>query len=163
MNFFQKILSGGIGSIVEKVGGVVDKFHLSKEEKAKLQLELKSMLLKRESEIEETLRTEMQAKERILVAELTQGDKFTKRARPTVVYAGLGFILLNNIILPTIFHLTGNTIEPFKIPTEFWLGWSGIVATWSVGRTMEKRGVDNKFTRFAVGKKKGIFDEDTVG
>ena len=59
-----------------------------------LQLELQSMILKRENEIDETLRTEMEAQKEALVAELTQGDVYTKRARPTVVYAGLAIILI---------------------------------------------------------------------
>ena len=165
MGLFKKLFTGGIGTVIEKVGGVVDEFHLSKEEKARLQLELKSMLLKRENEIDETLRTEMQAQKDTLVAELTQGDVYTKRARPTVVYAGLAIIIINNIILPTIFHLTGNNIDPFKIPTEFWVGWSGIVATWSIGRTMEKRGAGNKFSRALTGNKKieSVLEEDIVG
>lgn len=95
MDWLTKIFGGSIGTIVEQVGGVVDKFHLSGEEKQRFKLELESLLQKRDSEIEETMRAELQAKERILVAELTQGDSYTKRARPTVVYAGLAFIFLN--------------------------------------------------------------------
>ncbi|MCK5380279.1 MAG: hypothetical protein KAJ81_02340, partial [Candidatus Latescibacteria bacterium] len=81
MSWFTKIFSGSVGTLVEQVGGVVDQFHLSGEEKQRFKLELEALLQKRDSEIEETIRTELQAKERVLVAELTQGDSYTKRAR----------------------------------------------------------------------------------
>jgi len=141
--------------VVDKVGGVVDKFHLSGEEKQKSKLELEALLQKRDAEIEETIRTEMMTKERILVTELQQGDNYTKRARPTVVYAGLGFIFFNYCLVTV---LGGNNLE---LPPEFWYGWSGIVATWSVGRTFEKRGASNSVIRTITGSGKSrILDED---
>jgi len=74
MNWLTKIFGGSVGSVVEQVGNVVDKFHLSGEEKQKFKLEMEALLQNRYSEIEETIRTNLQAKERILVAELTKGD-----------------------------------------------------------------------------------------
>lgn len=100
MSWFSRIFSGSLGSLVEQVGNVVDNFHLSAEEKQQFKLELEALLQRRDSEIEQTLRSELEAKERILVAELEQGDSFTKRARPTVVYAGLGFIFFNYGLVP---------------------------------------------------------------
>ena len=160
MNLLTKVFSNGIGTLVKQVGGVVDQFHLSGEEKNKFKLELESLLQKRDSEIEETLRTELQAKEKILVAELTQGDQYTKRARPTVVYAGLGFILFNYSLVPFVGRLIGTPVEPLVLPPEFWYGWSGIVATWSIGRSMEKRGANDRFTRAIHGGAHGrLLDE----
>ena len=37
MNFLSKIFSSGVGETVEKVGGVLDKFITTKEEKAQAQ------------------------------------------------------------------------------------------------------------------------------
>lgn len=151
MSWITSILGGSIGTVIEKVGGVIDEFHLSGEEKKKFKLEMEALLQKRDSEIEETIRSELQAKERILVAELTQGDKFTKRARPTVVYAGLGFILFNYCLVPVLAKVFGSDVTPLALPPEFWYGWSGIVATWSVGRTFEKRGAQDRVTRAITG------------
>jgi hypothetical protein len=166
MGWFSKIIGGGFGTLVEQVGGVVDKFHLSREEKQKFKLELESLLQKRESEMESTLRSELQAKERILVAELQQGDSYTKRARPTVVYVGLGFIFFNYCLVPLIAHLFGNQQVALQmdLPGEFWVGWSGIVATWSVGRTFEKRGSHNRWTRAITGSRSisGMLDDEIV-
>jgi len=97
------------------------------------------------------MRAELQAKERILVAELTQGDSYTKRARPTVVYAGLAFIFINYCLVPIIGKLFAVDIPELSLPKAFWAGWSGIVATWSVGRSFEKRGASNRFVRAITG------------
>ena len=122
------------------------------------------LLQKRDAEIEETIRTELQAKERVLVAELTQGDSYTKRARPTVVYAGLTFILINYCIIPAIQSLAGVLVKPFDLPTEFWVGWSGIVATWTIGRSAEKRGARNRLTSIITGSGTSrLLDEEVKG
>ena len=151
MSWISDILGGSVGTIVKQVGAVIDKFTLSGEEKEKFKIEMEDLLQRRDSEVEKTIRAELQAKERILVAELQQGDRYTKRARPTVVYAGLGFIFLNYCIIPAAQSIAGVMIEPFALPTEFWVGWSGIVATWSIGRSAEKRGVRTKLTSAITG------------
>lgn len=112
---------------------------------------METLLQKRDSEIEQTARAETQARERVLVAELTQGDNFTKRARPSVVYIGLIFIALNHVIGPWAAYFIGTEIPEITLPTEFWVAWGGIVATWSIGRTMEKRGQHNKMTGAITG------------
>lgn len=161
MSWFSRIFSGSLGSLVEQFGKVADNFHLSAEEKQQFKLELEALLQRRDSEIEETLRSELEAKERILVAELEQGDPFTKRARPTVVYAGLGFIFFNYALVPALGRLSGAEVAPLELPAEFWWGWSGIVATWSVGRSLEKMGARNRFTQAATGHPTGrLFNDE---
>lgn len=163
MSFLSKIFSTGVGSVVQQVGNVVDKFHLSGEEKQRFLLEMEALLQKRDSEIEATLRAELQAKERILVAELTQGDNYTKRARPTVVYAGLGFIFFNYCFVPVVAKIFSVDFPPIDLPTGFWAGWSGIVATWTVGRSFEKRGANDALTRTITGSGKiSLLDEPDV-
>jgi hypothetical protein len=163
MSWLGKIFSGSIGGVVKEVGDVADKFHLSEEEKERFKLELEALLQKRDSEIEETLRSELGAKERILVAELSQGDNYTKRARPTVVYAGLFFIFFNYCLVPLLCRWQGVSFEPLELPTEFWYGWSGIVMTWSVGRSFEKSGTSNRLTRAITGQSPvRLLDEETA-
>ena len=151
MSWFTDIFSGGAKGIVDGLGGIIDKFKLAPGEKEQFRLEAEALLQKRDSEIETTLRRELEAKERVLVAELQQGDNFTKRARPSVVYVGLAAVVFNYCVIPTILTFTGHAAEPFELPTAFWAGWSGIVATWQIGRTMEKRGANNRFTRAVTG------------
>ena len=151
----KDLITGGIGGLVESVGGVIDKFVHTKDEKAAVMLEIERIAATQASEIEQTVRAEVGAKERILVAELQQGDNFTKRARPMVVYAGLGFLLINNIIMPWVTYLSGQEVPTIELPDMFWAGWSGIVATWSIGRTFEKRGVQSKVTSIVTGSGSG--------
>jgi len=151
MSWLAKLFSAGVGEIVQKVGSTLD---LNGEKKHAFEINLEALLQKRDSEIEETLRTELQAKERVLVAELQQGDNYTKRARPTVVYAGLLFVVVNAAFKFAGAHW-GIPLADLNslIPNEFWLGWSGIVATWSIGRSFEKRGSRSRMTSMVTGSK----------
>ena len=82
---------------------------------------------------------------------MAQGDNYTKRARPTVVYVGLAVIVLNYCIAPIVANFSNITIPELSLPTEFWVAWGGIVATWSVSRTAEKRGSRNKAVKSITG------------
>lgn len=150
------LLAGGAVKLGEGIANIVDKFKLTPDEKAQFQLEMERLLQARDAELEETMRTELSAKERILVAELTQGDNYTKRARPTVVYGGLAIIAWNYSIVPLFVALLqpkfpGITLPVLTLPGEFWYAWGGVVATWSVGRTMERRGAKNNLVSLVTG------------
>jgi len=187
MSWFSELFAGGAADVVEKVEQTVDRFQISGEEKNQFKLELKQIITQRESNIEKTIRSNLEEKERIIVAELQQGDKFTKRARPTVVYFGLVMIALNYFLLPAALLISGNSdkletctiktsadkvIEKscvketlFPLPIEFWMAWGGIVATWAVGRSYEKANASNAFSRLVTGVKKrsSLLDDETVG
>ncbi len=173
MSWLNRLFANGIGNVFNQVGNVIDKFHLSKEEKQQFKLELQRALMQRESEIEQSIRKNLEAKERILTAELQQDDSYTKRARPTVVYFGLIMIALNYFLMPAILLLSGKEdklqhcsagvqdgvkVEKictrttlFPLPDQFWVAWGGIVATWAVGRSFEKAGASNRMSRMVTG------------
>ncbi len=152
----SSILSGGL---VQSVGDIADKFIQTPDEKAAFKVALEKVLQLRDSEVEQTIRAELQAKERIIVAEMAQGDNYTKRARPTVVYFGLGVIAFNYCLVPLMQLLTNVTVAPFALPAEFWLAWGGCVSIYNIGRSMEKRGNRNRFTEKVMGHKPvGLLD-----
>ena len=151
MSWITDIFSGGVSKVVDSVGSVIDNLTTTEEEKHILKIELQKVLQKENLAVEETIRAELGAKERILVAELQQGDNYTKRARPTVVYFGLLVIFYNYCVIPSIQLFSGLGIQTFDLPTEFWVAWGGIVATWSVGRSAEKRGVKSKTVSLITG------------
>jgi hypothetical protein len=162
MSWISEIFGQTAKGLLDSVEGIIGEFHLSPEQKQQFTLQMQALVQKRDSEIEETLRAELASKERVLVAELSQGDNYTKRARPTVVYVGLAVIVFNYCIVPLLLRLVGllgqthaaaASFEPLSLPTEFWLGWSGIVATWSIGRSAEKRGIRNKAVSLITGSK----------
>jgi hypothetical protein len=140
------------GGIVGQIGKVIDSLHTSQEEKSEAKLQLEKLLQARDSEIEQTVRAEIQAKERIIVAEMNQGDAYTKRARPSIVYVGLGMMVGNFCLIPlisSVARVMGQDVEIAiqNFPEEFWWSWASVVATWSVGRSMEKRGVSSNLGR----------------
>lgn len=151
MSFIDKIIGGGLGGIVEKVTGLVDNVVTSDEERGEIKVKLKSISADIQKSMLDSMKAELSTKERILVTELTQGDKFTKRARPSVVYFGLVLIFINYCLIPAIQVFSGQAIQPLPLPEYFWIAWGGIVATWSVGRSMEKRGGQNKATSIITG------------
>lgn len=159
MGWFSNLFSGSVGSLVKSIGDVADRFIETPDEKAKFALEVEQLLQKRDSEVEQTIRKELESKERVLVAELNQGDSYTKRARPTVVYAGLSFIGLNYVVFPLLArfaHILGLEVDASPLadlPTEFWVAWGGICSSWVIGRSVEKRGVNHPLASQVTGSK----------
>tara|TARA_R110002096_G_scaffold172484_8_gene346196 strand:- start:20 stop:508 length:489 start_codon:yes stop_codon:yes gene_type:complete len=151
MSFLANLFSGGATKLIDSVKNVVDEFNLSGEEKQDFVARMEGLLQQRDSEIEQTIRAELNAKMQIIVAELNQGDTFTKRARPTVIYFGLFAIFWNYMLVPTVQSLMGVDVNPFALPTEFWVAWGGITSTYVLGRSAEKRGTRNNVTDLMTG------------
>jgi len=154
----------GLGGVASFAENLVDRFFppdATPEQRAKMAEAISSEVANRDA-----------AKSSIMVEELKQQDKFTKRARPTVVYGGLGMIALNYVFFPMIGRVVGYfqdptqleqimpLIQPLALPGEFWAAWGGVVGTWVLGRSAEKiKGVDHlsnigKLTSLVTGNKK---------
>ncbi len=139
----------GLGSIADLAKGVLDKFWpplANPEEKLKFQLELQRMIEARESAI-------IDAQKSVMVAEMTQGDPYTKRARPTICYAGLGFIFLVHVAFPIVSFFAKETMPTIALPEEFWWAWTSVVGVWAIGRSFERVGAQNKITALITGRK----------
>ena len=119
MWFKGKIFSKGLRETVDTVADTIDRFVMSKEEKAKIV-------------------------ESIISKELNQDDKFTKRARPTVIYMGLVFILMELLGLRMLaLGLMGAPMEIIDASNSvfktFLTAWGGIVSMYAIGRSLEKK------------------------
>jgi hypothetical protein len=153
----SKIFSTGATEFAEGVAGIVDRFVTTPDERAEAQRAILELAEQRDQRREESARQTMQSRERVLVAELQQGDSYTKRARPSVVYVGLGVAVLQGVVTPWIeavlraFSDADFVMPAVSMPVEFWAGWAGIVATWSIGRSMEKRGAGNNVAGIITG------------
>ncbi len=108
-------ISSAVGNIFGPIADAVDRFVTTPDERNNIKeellalrekhlqnerqflLELRRLERERETELEQRIRSELDARKEVILAELNQGDKYTKRARPTVVYVGLGLILLELI------------------------------------------------------------------
>ena len=139
----------GIGSIADIAGKIIDKIWPKADptEKLKAQFELQKILEERENAI-------IEAQKSIIVAEMQQADPYTKRARPTIVYAGLLAIFLVHVILPYISYFARETYPGIALPTDFWYVWGGVSSIWFVGRTMERRRNDNPIIKSITGAPK---------
>lgn len=139
----------GLGSIADFAKTIIDKFFppsMTGAEKAEYQLKLQAMIEARESAI-------VEAQKSIMVAEMNQSDNYTKRARPTLVYAGLVFIALVHVIFPMITFWTKETVPTLTLPEEFWWAWTGVCAVWIVGRSVERFGNAGKVVGMITGNK----------
>ena len=138
----------GLGSVADLAKGVMDKFWppaADPNEKLKAQLALQQVVEERENKLIEAQRS-------IIVAEMNQGDSYTKRARPTIVYAGLLFIFMVHVLFPIMTYFSKQTLPEISLPTEFWWAWTGVCGIWIVGRSAEKKGVENKIVSMITGK-----------
>ena len=161
MSIFTKIFDATAGSLIDSIAGAADRFINTGEEKDAHKLKIAALIAARDSELEQTLRVEIDAKARIIEAEMQSGDNFTKRARPSVVYLGLVAIGWNYVLLPTILRIatlfaSNVDASSLDLPTQFWAVWGGICGTWFIGRTAERRAVKqgeepNRLTRLITG------------
>jgi len=139
----------GLGSVADFATSIVERFFppkMTDAEKAQAQIQLQDMLQRREDNL-------IDAQKSIMVSEMRQGDSFTKRARPCMVYAGLGFIFLVHVAFPIIVFFTGKPMPDLSLPGEFWWAWTGVCGVWVIGRSAEKRGSANKFFSMITGNK----------
>ena len=133
------LLTAQLGDIVNAVTSVIDDVITNDEERMRAKAELEKVLQARHLKVLENAAATTEAQRDIVVAELQQDDLYTKRARPTVIYGGLVTLFLNEVLLPWLAHFTATAIPTINLPSEFWWAWGGVVATYAVGRTMEKR------------------------
>ncbi|MFH1885159.1 MAG: holin family protein [Pseudomonadota bacterium] len=132
----------GVGSVADLATSILDKVwpdKMSGGERAAAQLAVQQLVQAREDSL-------LNAQRDIMVAELSQGDAYTKRARPSIVYMGLAFIGLVHVILPMVAWVvlvsTGKPLTGMPtvaLPGEFWAAWGGVCSVWVIGRSLEKK------------------------
>lgn len=152
MSFLEKVF--GASDIVEGVTKVVDQFHTSETEKHAMKLSLEKVVTERLALIQQEVVSRFEMVFKVIQAEMASGDNYTKRARPTLVYFGMAMIFINYVLVPTVQTLSGSPVQPFGLPTEFWIAWGGTVGLWTVGRSAEKSGIQNKATSLITGSKR---------
>lgn len=159
MGLLGGIIGSTLGKVLGEVRGVIDDFHHSGEEKDETMLAIEAILTTRLTEAETTLRTEIEAKSAIMVAEMNQEDKYTKRARPTVVYSGLVLIFLDFVVRVLAFFFMPDLPLPSGfVEVSFLATWGSVVGVYSIGRSAEKRGVVNRAVSTITGAKRPGLD-----
>jgi len=88
MNIFTKIFSGGVGEAVEKVGGVLDKFITTKEEKAQALNDINKVFLDFEAQMQKEVSARWNA-------DMASDSWLSKNIRPLVMI----FLVISTILL----------------------------------------------------------------
>ncbi len=88
MNILTKIFSGGVGEAVEKVGGVLDKFITTKEEKAEALNEINKVFLDAEAKIQAEVSARWNA-------DMASDSWMSKNIRPLT----LMFLIVSTVLL----------------------------------------------------------------
>ena len=147
----------GVGSVADFAKTVVETirgYFPNEKDKAEVQLKIQELAQQEFSKMLETQKA-------IIVAELNQGDNYTKRARPTIIYAGLGMMVLTVLLKfgawlgLTLAGRPLSQLPNINLPTEFWWAWSGVCGVYVFGRSAEKRGAANKIIKMITGNDGG--------
>lgn len=133
----------------------------------RFRLQLHEQLVERDKMIEATIRAELDARKSIMLAELHQGDRYTKRARPTILYAGLVMVAIELFgIRPFILNhmratetiVTGSE-QIFQ--TFLWV-WAGVAGVYTIGRSAEKFGKTRSWLNAMSDSETASSPSDTV-
>ena len=140
----------GIGSVADFVSGVMDRFWpkaMSDEQRSTAANGMIEAMSQREV-VRDSLKAD------VIKAEMAQGDAFTKRARPSIVYMGLLFIGLVYVLFPILGYFSKGELPKLELPSAFWTVWGDICSVWMIGRSAEKLFDGNKIVGLITGNKK---------
>jgi hypothetical protein len=141
------IISGitGATGLKDLVLGILDRIKLSPEKKAEVELamatnaqELQKIQMEMEAKEQESIAREIEAASANIRAEVTNGDKFTSRSRPSFVYMMLLIMACNYVIFP----LVGRSVIEYP-EALYWL-FGSVMLGYTGARTWEKIGLPKK-------------------
>jgi hypothetical protein len=137
------------GNLLTGIKGIIGQFVVDPTERAKLETQAATLAAQQAALVEQTVQKEIEAKASIIKAELEQGDTYTKRARPTIVYVGLGAMLINYVACPWLAYFSKGAanLPQILIPGDFWTVWGGVCGAYVIGRTVEKSGMTLPFCK----------------
>ena len=143
---FTDIFKGLLGGDpIAGIKGIIEEFHLSPEDKAKLQQAAQELELKR-IEIEAARDAAVQQHDadmaklqvQAITAETTSEDPYVRRARPTFLYVMIAAIGYSLIVAPVVNAFLHKGLVPMEIPGAY-LELFGVSFLGYVGaRTWEK-------------------------
>lgn len=83
-----------------------------------------------------------------------------------IVYAGLLFILIINVIVPIVYLIINGSVpngQLIELPEQFWWAWGSVVGVYGAGRSAEKLGLANKVTQAITGSNASKISRSAVG
>lgn len=150
-NWISKIMASGVTEAAERIGGVVNEFAANHTGKKERDVKIMQILADQGNAQISLVSKELDVRSKIMIAELTQDDKWTKRARPMIIYTGLVGAILEG------FEKIPFTEMQFQLSPDFWKGWTIAVGIYALGRSAEKVGATGglgKMAEWVTGNKK---------
>jgi len=147
--WIKGLFSADVSNVIGEVGSMVESFQAGHLGKKELALEIERMIHERDERVALQISAEMTAKTSVIMAELKQEDAYTKRARPTIVYTGPLLVLF----IVAVHYSNGfwGTKEVAIPEIVYWYlsTWAGVVGTYVIGRSHEKKGQLGKIGKLA--------------
>ena len=128
MGILGKIFSGGASELVNSVGGVVDKFVTTKEEKLEAKRKLKELILSHEAQMEKNI-TDRWA------ADMNSDSWLSKNVRPLVLI----FLVVSTVLMIFIDAGAINFTVEEKWTDLLQLVLITVIGAYFGGRSLEKR------------------------
>lgn len=150
-SLLARILGGTLGDSVKAIADAAHEFITTDKDREDFQLKVQQIIAARDSQIQAAELAELQARRDIIVAELQQGDAYTKRARPTIIYAGLAMMAWDYVLIPTLAWAAGAHLPQLGLPDFFWQAWGGVCGAYVLTRGAEKAGGFGPLLRGAAG------------
>lgn len=130
----------GAAAIVHEIAAAAGTFITTDKDRDDFRLKVAALIDARDARADAQAAAQLEAQRAVIVAELQQGDAYTKRARPTVIYAGLAVIAWNYSLVPVLAWLAGAAAPVLSLPDLFWQVWGGVAGLYTLARTSEKAG-----------------------
>jgi hypothetical protein len=125
---------------LDGIKGLIEEFHLSPEDKAKLQQATAALDLQRESIQAARDQALAQIQSTNITAETKSEDAYVRRARPTFLYVIILGIAYSMLVAPVVNVLVHQGFRPMEIPSAYlelfgvaFLGYTG-ARTWEKTR-----------------------------
>ena len=123
---FAKLFGGAGVSIAEKLGGVVDKFVRTKDEKAEFEKQMTTIFMDHEISLEKEITSRH-------AADMQSDSWLSKNIRP--------LLTIFSLVLYTIFALTDGNIGDFNIANQY-VDLLGQIVIMSLGFYFTSRGIE---------------------
>ena len=118
---------GWFKELVSPVKDLISEYVVDKDKANELNAKIDAMENTLESKI-------VDGKTKVMLAELNQDDLYTKRARPTIVYVGLGIAVFNSIMM-WVATLLDKGLPGLEVMGAFWAAWGSAVGIYGYQRS----------------------------
>ena len=154
MSIISEVVKNSVGTIISGATELIGKIVKDPNQAAQLSAEMQKLVMDKEKEItiktEESYQQELKTKQAVMVAELQQEDKLTKRTRPAILLVGLAIIVLD-FLFRWICAFASVDVPVVTIPDFFQEIWAGMCSVYIIARSFEKTGKTSKISKMITG------------